>query len=260
MRESAMASPIVVDLSHWNPTPDWKKLKADGCVGVIHKASEGTSYVDNMLFSRASAAIAAGLCWSTYHFLKAGNIQAQMDHYLKTVNPKQGERMCIDHEEKATLGELEAAVSYLHAKRPDVQVTVYSGHLIKEQLGSAFNATLAATSLWIAQYTTAAAPSWPSGTWPQWSLWQYTDKASAAGVSAPVDGNRWNGDPANLPLWFGPATVAPPVPEPEPTPTPATVSIAIAASPGTLISVTVNGVQYGVATVEEGTARRGEDL
>jgi GH25 family lysozyme M1 (1,4-beta-N-acetylmuramidase) len=37
-----MPNPVVVDISHWNPTPDWAKLKADGTVGVIHKATEGT--------------------------------------------------------------------------------------------------------------------------------------------------------------------------------------------------------------------------
>ena len=82
------------------------------------------------------------------------------------------------------------AVGNLLQMRPDLQVTIYSGHLIKEQLGSTKNDYLAEnTSLWIAQYTTAAAPSWPTATWPLWSLWQYTDKATVDGITKPVDGN-----------------------------------------------------------------------
>ena len=69
----------VIDLSHHNPTPDWAKLKAAGCIGVIHKATEGTSYKDPTLYDRAKDAMAAGLKWSTYHFLRPGSMSAQMD-------------------------------------------------------------------------------------------------------------------------------------------------------------------------------------
>lgn len=240
-----MSNPVVIDISHWQDDPiDWAKLKANGTVGVIHKATEGTGYTDPKLFSRASAAIKAGLCWSTYHFLKAGNPTGQMDYYLKTVGPKQGERMCIDHEEKATLAELEQAVTYLKSKRPDIQITIYSGHLIKDQLGSKRSAVLAEnTSLWLAQYTSGS-PSWPTGTWPQWSLWQYTDKGSAAGINGSVDANKWNGDPANIAAWFGSAGVVTPpepVPPPEPTPEVKEVLVAITQPEGVKITVTING-------------------
>lgn len=239
-----MANPIVIDLSHWNPTPDWATLKANGTVGVIHKATEGTSYIDDTLFKRAGAAMAAGLCWSTYHFLKHGNVEAQMAHYIKTIQPQKGERVCIDHEDAdVTLEDLRRAVQYLLNVRPDLQITVYSGHTIKEQLGDNYDALLADnTSLWIAQYTTAAAPSWPKKTWPNWSLWQYTDKASVAGVSAPVDGNKWNGSPDNLARWFGPSTT--PQPEPVPEPVAQQVRVAITAPKGVEVIIELNGELY----------------
>lgn len=235
-----MGNPIVVDLSHWNPTPDWATLKANGTIGVIHKATEGTGYVDDTLFSRASAAIKAGLCWSTYHFLKGGNPTGQMAHYLKTIDPRQGERVCIDHEEKATLDELKAAVKYIRTNRPDLQVTIYSGHTIKEQL-SGHDAYLAEnTSLWLAQYSST--PTWPKETWPQWALWQYTDQAPAVGVSAKVDGNKWNGSEENLIKWFGPADAVPePEPEPGPEPEPFIYRAAYEVPPGEQVNVYVNG-------------------
>lgn len=210
-----MSNPIVVDLSHHNPTPDWAKLKAGGTVGVIHKATEGTSYVDKTLFERARDAMAAGLCWSTYHFLRPGNMKTQMDHYLGTVNPRQGERMCLDHEDAGvSLADLKEAVSYLVEDPRELQVTIYSGHVIKEQLGSQKDSYLAnTTSLWIAQYTMAS-PSWPKATWPDWSLWQYTDAAKVAGISKPVDGDNFNGSAEQCVAWFGPAGQDVPVPVP----------------------------------------------
>lgn len=236
----------VIDLSHHNPTPDWDKLKAAGCIGVIHKATEGTSYVDKTLFSRAKEAMAAGLKWSTYHFLRPGKITAQIDHYLATIDPVEGERIVLDHEDAGvSLTDLEKAVRYIATIRPDLQVTIYSGHLIKEQLNGNRSKELAATSLWIAQYTSAGKPSWPVETWPAWSLWQYTDKATVPGISAPVDANRWNGTSEALLSWFGPAGSEVPEPAPDPVPEPApgreTVDIFISTPEGVPVSVTING-------------------
>jgi lysozyme len=211
-----MSNPVVVDLSHWNPTPDWAALKANGTVGVIHKATEGSGSVDATLFPRAADAIKAGLKWSTYHFLRPGNMKQQMDFYLKTVNPVQGERVCLDHEDSGvSLNDLKEAVDILCADSRNLQVALYSGHVIKEQLGSKTDEFLAAhTSLWLSHYTTGT-PSWPKQVWPQWSLWQYTDAASYVGISAKCDGNKWNGSPEALLTWFGPAS-SEPVPQPKP--------------------------------------------
>jgi lysozyme len=213
-------NPIVVDLSHWNPTPDWAKLKAGGTIGCVHKATEGTGNVDATLFTRAKNALAVGLKWSTYHFLRPGSMSAQMEHYIGTIDPVEGERICLDHEDPGvSLNDLVSCVEAIKTNRPDLQITIYSGHVIKDQLGAGYNEVLAKnTSLWIAQYTSAAAPSWPKATWPQWSLWQYTDKAQVEGISAPVDGDRFNGSAEQCIAWFGPASEVPaPVP-PEPTP------------------------------------------
>lgn len=209
-----------VDLSHWNPTPDFAKMKAGGVLGVIHKATEGTSIVDDQLFKRAASALGVGLAWSTYHFLRPGSMSTQMDFYLRTIDPVQGERVCLDHEDgRVSLDDLVDAVGYIRLNRPDLQVTIYSGHLIKEQLGSAANAYLRDnTSLWLAQYTTGT-PTWPTATWPQWSLWQFSDRATVPGLTQPADGNAFNGSDQQCLAWFGPVGSVPsPGPEPEPEP------------------------------------------
>jgi lysozyme len=233
-----MANPVVVDLSHHNPEPDWAALRAAGTVGVIHKATEGASYVDPTLFARASAAMKAGLKWSTYHFLRPGSMDAQMAHYINTIKPVSGERICLDHEDAGvSLGDLVSCVQAILYNRPDLQITIYSGHLLKDQLSDGFNEMLAEnTSLWLAQYTTGV-PSWPARTWPQWSLWQYTDSAQVSGISAAVDGNKFNGSSEQCVAWFGPADAQPLPPEPEGL----VVEQTIIAPPGVTIRLTVEG-------------------
>ena len=60
-----MAEPInvVVDLSHHNANVDFKKLRAGGIVGVIHKATQGTGFVDKKYEERRQIALDEGLLW-----------------------------------------------------------------------------------------------------------------------------------------------------------------------------------------------------
>lgn len=231
---------VVIDISHYQGNVDFAKVKAAGIVGVICKATEGSTSVDSKFADNYRGAMNAGLAVSTYHFLHHGSVNAQIDHYIDTVHPEQGERVCIDYEDEAcTLDDLHAAVSRLMNLDPTLQISVYSGHLLKDQLGNSRDDLLADnTSLWLAQYTSGT-PSWPDETWPSWSLWQYTDHASVSGVSGNVDGNRFNGSKENCLKWFGPAGLEPPAPGPEPAAQPNLV--ALTTYPGNPLVVTVNG-------------------
>lgn len=203
-----MASPVI-DLSHHNPTPDWARIKAAGVLGVIHKATEGTGYKDPDRGSRLAGALKAGLLIGTYHFLRPGSLSAQMDNYLSAIQPQLGERIVLDHEDAGvSLDDLKIAINYLWNRRPDLQITIYSGNLIKQQIGNNTDDLLAKTSLWIAHYTSANSPAWPKNTWPTWSLWQWTDKEKIDGISAPVDGDRWNGSSEGLSRFMRPKSFA----------------------------------------------------
>lgn len=209
---------ICVDLSKYQAGFNFGAYKAGGGLGVILKASEGTTVKDSSYTTFRPQAEAAGLAIATYHFFQTSDATSQADWYLQCASPDQGERMVCDFEKDGTtIANMITFLKRIQAQRPDLQLTVYSGHLIKDQLGSSTNDWLAKnTSLWIAQYTSAAAPSWPKQVWPQWSLWQYSDQNSVPGFSGAVDTNRFNGPDANFLAWMGPAGVAPSPPQPEP--------------------------------------------
>lgn len=212
----------IIDLSHHNAAPNWGKAKAYGLIGVILKATEGTGYEDNTFQQRRANASASGLIVASYHFLKPGQIQAQVQNYLDAVRPVRGERMVIDYEDpRCTIDDLHAFIIELRRTKLDLQITVYAGHLLKEHLGGAFDPLLASTSLWISHYTAKSGPTMGglSPTWPHWTLWQYSDGMEGGqprqmpGFTGAFDCNVFNGSDEACRLWLSPAkepVVSPP--------------------------------------------------
>src|SRR5262245_49771123 len=231
-----------IDISHYQGRPNFAQVKAAGVIAMIHKATEGTGYSDPDRGVNCKNALDNGIAVCTYHFLKHGNAEQQMNFYCSVVQPEVGERMIIDYEDSAcTLDDLHRSVQRLMQISDDgeldLQITVYSGHLLKEQLGGSRDALLAEnTDLWVAQYGTNS-PSYPSGTYDLWTLWQYSDQGSIPGINdAKVDLNNFNGSDENLVKWIGPAGSQP---APGPTPEVATVEITTTGE----VRVIVNGVE-----------------
>lgn len=213
-----MPNPIVVDISHHNATPDWQALKAGGTLGVILKATEGSGYTDPTFISRWDAAKFHGLLRSAYHFLRPGDVVSQMQRFIRLVNPSRTERLCIDYEDPdIPFSDLERAAKYL--LDAGIQTTVYGSNILVNTCKGKTSAILSNTSLWQARYSSNE-PDVPS-IWPTWSLWQFTEKAKVTGIKGAIDGNHWNGHPANLPAWFDSSLALPPsTPYPDPVPEP----------------------------------------
>jgi lysozyme len=246
-------SVICVDLSHFQAGFNFQSFKNGGGLGVILKATEDTSIKDSSYSTFRAQALAAGLAVASYHFLHSGDMEAQAEFFLGVVNPRQSERVVADHEkppgeDAPSLDDLITFLQAIQSTRPDLQLTVYSGNLIKEQLGSTRNDWLAKnTSLWLAQFTTGQ-PSWPSATWPAFSLWQFTDEGSVPGFDGDVDCDRFNGSNANFLKWVGPpsqsATGAPKtIPRPE------GVKIAMTIQADGPVTVTINGVPIDIPSL-----------
>ena len=236
-----------LDVSHWQSDRgaiDWSAVRAAGVLGVIIKATEGTSYKDPGYKQNRDGALKAGLKVASYHFLKHGSISDQMDHYLTTVAPKQGERLVIDYED-VTLGyaDLRDAVGYLMSFAPLCEIAVYGSAKLTDDVraaGDKAETDLSGTSAWMARYSSKE-PEVATNAWPTWSAWQYSQEGDVGGVTGPVDLNTFNGSRGACAEWIGPPT-AKPEPGPEPTPEPVViVEIEIAAPAGVRVDVRVNG-------------------
>jgi lysozyme len=212
--------PVCIDISHHQGYPDFDEVRAAGVLGVIHKATEGTTFIDDARAENLANAKKAGLAIATYFWIKPGDGRAQAEFYLQTIDPVDGERCVIDYEEDGcSLTTLRDAVQALLDYRRELQITVYSGHLLKEQLGNQRDDFLAETTdLWLAQYTSSESNiSWPTATYPQWSLWQYSETGEIPGINdSYVDLDNFNGAAVQFLEWINPKGAPPPLPLPLP--------------------------------------------
>ena len=129
-----MLDKAVVDLSHWDEVDSFEDAMDDGVVGIIHKATESNNYFDPTYNQRKRDALAAGLLWGAYHFLRPGNMKDQAQYFVSKVG-KDLDLYAADHEDEGvSLDELKTflrEVKRLTGKSP----IIYSGHVLKEQLG-----------------------------------------------------------------------------------------------------------------------------
>jgi len=227
---------ICVDISRYQAGFNMQAFKDSGGLGVILKASEGTSIKDSSYDAHRANALAAGLAVASYHFFRPSDPETQADWFLECANVNWGERVVCDVEDPSCeKGSVKAFFQRIISQRPDLQLTVYTGHVGEEAEAEWGRSEWLAenTSLWTCQYASSPSP-WASETWPQWSLWQYTDNGSVPGFNGPVDCNKFNGSDENFLAWMGPVS------EPAPAPTPSFSVVDMTVSDG--VQVSINGV------------------
>jgi lysozyme len=231
-----MLDKAVIDLSHWDEVESFAAAMAAGVVGIIHKATENNNYFDPTYLARKADAEDAGLLWGAYHFLRPGNMQQQADYFVGKVG-KDLDLYAADHEDEGvSLDDLKVFLRRVFDLTGQ-RAVIYSGHVLKEQIGSAKDAELAQYRLWLAQYTSGT-PSWPKATFPKWWIWQYTEHGDCPGIPGDSDGNldlnKYSGTADQLRKeWTGD--------ELAPAPAPVEVVVDITAPPGVRVKVNING-------------------
>jgi lysozyme len=205
---------VVIDLSHHNTVSSFHEVKDAGILGVMHKATEGHTFVDASYSERRARALSVGLFWGAYHFGVRGSVQAQVDHFLETVNPRPTDLLVLDFEPNGRegtmrLAEAEAFVERVHAQTGRFP-GLYSGQaFIQSQLGNRTDTILKNCFLWIARYSSQL-PRVPPA-FPTFTLWQYTDGSAGSqphqvsGVGR-CDRDKFNGDEAGLRRLWGQRT------------------------------------------------------
>jgi lysozyme len=224
-----MLKPAFIDLSHWNTVPEsLKPARANGIVGVVHKATEGTGSVDDKLDARYFLACDAGMLWGVYHFIRPGNIADQVTFFLDTTADVSDARtmFALDWEDSGV--SLDDAVEFMQRLEDATQraPVLYSGNVVKEALGGDPDDRINGYRLWLAQY--ASTPTLPPG-WDSYWAWQYTDQGGVSGVQPPTDLNAFDGTVRELRRSWSGAPWTPPQPQP---PQPDKLVVTVIAPPG----------------------------
>jgi lysozyme len=185
-----------LDVSNWQGSIDWTKVKNSGKVFAFCKATEGTTYKDPWFATNWANMKKVGLIRGAYHFGHPGSDPiAQARFFVNTVKPTTGDlQLVLDLEvtdgktpaqvwawTQAFIGEIKRLTG-----RPGI---IYTGYYFwKDNVGNPNNNLNC--PLWIAIY--GPNPLVPSA-WSTWSFWQYTSSGSVPGVSGNVDLDYFNG-------------------------------------------------------------------
>lgn len=214
----------VIDISHHQsrdniPNSLFPKLKAAGIFAVVHKATQGSGYVDPFYAGRQKAARDAGLLWGAYHFLDASDAKTQAAHFLDVVTKSadfEPHMLAADFEpnpnSQASLSQCMTFMRGIDAAMDDVQCALYSGNMIREtlkpQAGGHASSDMGGVvqffqdhRLWLAEYNPRYRTPWPwnepvsetDTTVPGIWLWQFTQSGRLVDIPVTVDGNFFDG-------------------------------------------------------------------
>jgi GH25 family lysozyme M1 (1,4-beta-N-acetylmuramidase) len=194
-----------IDVSHWQGTIDWAKVKGTGKKFTFIKASESTDFVDDHYATNRAQAKANGLKVGAYHFARpdttAGDAVAEADHFVDTAVPASGELLpVLDLEVSGGLtdAQLQAWVQAFMDRvyeRTGVKGAIYTSPSFWSNYVGNTQALAAGgyKTLWVAHWTSNTAPTVPAGNWGGngWTFWQYTSDGTVAGISGRVDLDRY---------------------------------------------------------------------
>lgn len=201
----------VIDISHHQQNVDFARVKAAGVVGVIHKATAGTSYIDSMYATHRTRALDVGLLWGAYHWGTGDSGEQQANHFLDVVRADNQTLLALDYEPN---------VAGSHRLGPDMnehqatefvnRINAATGRFPLLYTGLAMAGhfpALPECPLWWARY--GPQPTGFPSTWPSWTLWQYTGDGlgnrprSVDGIAGPCDRDQFNGDLDGLKRLWG---------------------------------------------------------
>jgi lysozyme len=199
-------NPVIVDLSHFDDVRSWNAVKKFGILGVINKATEGPGMVDKTYAVRRKPASDQGILYGAYHFLRPGDPVAQADHFLDVALsvPQPDELLlALDHEDRRV--PLENAKKWLRrvSAKANRKAVLYSGFLIKEQLGKGKDSFLAGHRLWLSHFSSrpVCPPNWDA----PWII-QFTGdgkgpephQVPGIKIEGGIDLNHYGGTPGQL--------------------------------------------------------------
>jgi GH25 family lysozyme M1 (1,4-beta-N-acetylmuramidase) len=189
-----------IDISKWNGNWNAVQAKTAGAAYVFMKSSQAT-FTDVLFTVNWRKAKDAGLLRGAYHYLDYTKpARDQANYFADLIGSDPGELPpVVDYEQNRTDNSVVTARTYLKDFLEQMKLL---GNRCILYTGASFWKTYGETSsywthypLWLAQYTTAAAPTVPEP-WMRWIFWQYTSKGDGKAYGSEsynLDMNRFDG-------------------------------------------------------------------
>ena len=192
-----------IDVSVYQGSVDWAKVKSSGRAFSFARVSDGTSSIDSKFASNWPKMKAAGLTRGAYQFFRpahdpSSQAQVFLDKLSAAGGLKAGDLPPVLDLETADGVASATVVSRAKTWLSKVQSAlgirpiVYTGKNMESVIGS----SLSAYYLWVANYGVSC-PNLPNG-WSSWKFWQSSDVGSVGGVSGSVDLDTFNGSSSAL--------------------------------------------------------------
>jgi lysozyme len=189
-----------VDVSTYQGTVDWAKVKASGRAFAITRVGDGLGG-DDTFDPNWKGIKAAGMVRGAYQYFRASKDPKQQADILlgKIGTPADGDLPptldleTLDGQSASTVvANVKTWLSYVKSKTGRTPM-VYTSPGFWPSIG---NPDLSAYVLWVAHWGTTC-PSMPSG-WSTWAVHQDSDSGSVSGISGAVDTDVFDGDQAAL--------------------------------------------------------------
>ena len=192
-----------VDASYAQPSVDWASLRSQGVRFGIVKATDGTQTLDTQFASNWSGMHANGIVRGAYHYFRVlQDAQAQVDHYLSTVNLDATDLPpFVDAESAGNNGGSNSQWAsgltlWLQQveKRTGRTPIIYTSVGFWNGLGMA---DLTHYPLWVANWRSPTSQPVLPNHWKNWTFWQYSSPSDTStphsGLNASFDLNFFNG-------------------------------------------------------------------
>ena len=201
--------PAGIDVSHYQGSINWSSVKSAGISFAYIKATEGTTYKDPDFSADYLNAYNAKVIRGAYHFAQPGTSSgaAQATYFAANGGAWSADNLTLpgmlDLEGGCYGLSTSAMQSWIlsfyttYESKTGRDVVIYTSPSWWNTCTGGWTGMSARSPLFVADWTTAANPTIPSG-FPYATLWQYTDSGSVSGVSGAVDRDRFNGTSARL--------------------------------------------------------------
>lgn len=181
-----------IDVSHWQGTIDWDKVKAAGIKFAIIKAggSDAGFYTDSKWEANYTGAKTAGIPIGAYYFVgkdcvAAAAGKADAERFIKILKGKQLEYpVYMDNEAQpasAKAGITEAAIAFCETMEAAGYFVGIYGSVVSGFQERMDDSKLKAYSHWVAQYASKCTYS------GEYGIWQYSSTGKVDGIKGNVD-------------------------------------------------------------------------